>query len=292
MRLMKEATSAWQGESKKRPSILYHYSRATGLSGILESACLWATDSRFTNDPSEMSYACRIARETVEKGYRRPLKLIPEVREYILDEINQYEADARVYIACFCARGDLLSQWRGYGADGGGYSLGFDAGSMRAFEKAYKPYAVLRRVLYNPDAQRRWFDRWLRILNEACLQGDKNAASRRTEDAVWWKYMMFFSEWINCVKEPAYREEEEWRLIAFGRVNRIVVHKPSFRATSCHVVPYVRLGVGRQKRLPLREIRFGPTLEPKLTERSIRLLLEHHGYKKVGIKSSKVPYRG
>lgn len=37
------------------------------------------------------------------------------------------------YAVCFCDNGDPLSQWRGYGVDGG-YALGFDRERLRAAE--------------------------------------------------------------------------------------------------------------------------------------------------------------
>jgi hypothetical protein len=41
--------------------------------------------------------------------------------------------------------------------------------------------------------------------------------------------------------------------------------------------------------LPLREVRYGPTLRPKSTELSIRFVLDQKGYPKVTIKKSDVP---
>jgi hypothetical protein len=35
-----------------------------------------------------------------------------------------------VYIACFSEKRDLLSQWRGYGANGEGYVIGIDPCSI------------------------------------------------------------------------------------------------------------------------------------------------------------------
>lgn len=38
------------------PPVLYHYTTQTGLLGILQGNCLWATDSRYLSDSSEYSY--------------------------------------------------------------------------------------------------------------------------------------------------------------------------------------------------------------------------------------------
>jgi hypothetical protein len=42
------------------PEVLYHYTTAKGLMGILESNILWATDLRNMNDFSELTYSMNL----------------------------------------------------------------------------------------------------------------------------------------------------------------------------------------------------------------------------------------
>ena len=67
-----------------------------------------------------------------------------------------------VYIACFCEEGDLLSQWRGYAASGGGYALGLGGPLIARDEASSK--VILRKVIYDPKKQRKVLEDWLDAL--------------------------------------------------------------------------------------------------------------------------------
>jgi Protein of unknown function (DUF2971) len=129
-----------------RDDALFHYTSANGLMGILKSGELWSTAYFCANDESELSAG---------KGILAPLfslkthEMIQEedplvrvfsrrgvdIRHYAQGFEQQITAMALnllcPYITCFCkttAAEDfshgLLSQWRGYGIDGG-YALQF-----------------------------------------------------------------------------------------------------------------------------------------------------------------------
>ncbi len=56
-----------QGMSEDANTSLFHYTTGTGLKGILQDKCLWATDFRFTNDGSELKYAEKVLVEEFKK---------------------------------------------------------------------------------------------------------------------------------------------------------------------------------------------------------------------------------
>ena len=56
----------WVSLHRKRPRYLYHYTNAQGLLGMLQSNRIWATNSRFMNDPTEIAYATSLVREIME----------------------------------------------------------------------------------------------------------------------------------------------------------------------------------------------------------------------------------
>ena len=62
------------------------------------------------------------------------------------------------FIASFTEDGDLLSQWRGYGAGGDGVSIGFDLNKLSlsvidsVFPGDERPPALIK-VEYNPERQ-------------------------------------------------------------------------------------------------------------------------------------------
>src|ERR1035441_9343018 len=57
------------------PPILYHYTNAFGVYGILSSNALWATATQFSNDSSEIDYAVAVAPETVGEIWGKKTKL-------------------------------------------------------------------------------------------------------------------------------------------------------------------------------------------------------------------------
>ena len=137
---------------------LLHYTTAAGLTGILTSGCVWASHASFLNDAEEITHffdvrLIDIVREVV-LAYAQELAKAPEVAAKMLQEggverVAQTEADglaARLREATIAfnqpyifsmsaprqariAQSGLLSQWRGYGTDGG-YALVFDTARL------------------------------------------------------------------------------------------------------------------------------------------------------------------
>jgi hypothetical protein len=94
-------------------SRLYHYTSVNGLRGIVDSGNIWATHLGFLNDLWEGRAAAS------DDAFRARLE----------------ETDRRspLFIASFCRhqephqlKNGMLSQWRGYAGEGGGYCVVFD----------------------------------------------------------------------------------------------------------------------------------------------------------------------
>ena len=157
---------------------------------------------------------------------------LKQVITSLKDVLKEQEANARVYLACFCTDRDLLSQWRAYGAFGGGYALGFDSSPLYGDEVYERPpLRVLRKVIYNVELQRKVIREWLVAFAQR--------AARKQRDQLWGDFWQFFSECLSTFKNQAYAEEGEWRLIQFGRHPAGAWEWPmKFRARNGQVVPY------------------------------------------------------
>lgn len=138
---------------------LFHYTTASGLLGILKENSIWSTAHYCTNDETELEHA---------KGVLTPLfrnKTYDLIRDQnnrvdvfnkrgvnIMDYADQFENNIfghtlhflNVYITSFCKPSDkqdfwhgALSQWRGYGEDGG-YALQFSRERLDAAIKRLK----------------------------------------------------------------------------------------------------------------------------------------------------------
>jgi hypothetical protein len=283
-------TREWLALHARRPPVLYHYTNAAGLVGMLQSQRLWATNSRFMNDPTEVEYAANMIREALkaEKSHREP-GLFRKVRSDIYECLRVYENENENYLTCFCKNGDLLSQWRGYGAVGGGYAIGFDARCLGPIIfPPDRPQPVLRRVLYDQKQQRRLIRKWLTIAFD--WEDVRRTAARRVTgrfqgDDVKWKYLIWFvSESLRCFKDPAYEEEQEWRSVQYmGTVDDEMPAPRGFRTSGDRIVQFIELDFTKSRgkyhgKLPIKSIRYGSTLDQKVTERLLRLLCRDTGY--------------
>jgi hypothetical protein len=110
---------------------LYHYTTVEGLKGIIEKNELWATSAYYLNDSAEMFYGYNVLREVLDQWLKEnkqtedsiALGLARQLRSSF-EDLFEKRLLKPIYIACFCEKDNLLSQWRAYGQLGG-YSVGF-----------------------------------------------------------------------------------------------------------------------------------------------------------------------
>jgi hypothetical protein len=288
----------WGKFHLERPRILYHYTTAKGLLGMLQTKRLWATNSRFMNDPTEIDYATKLVRDVACKEIdRKKSKRLERLKNDICRILTDYDKAAKVYVTCFCTRGDLLSQWRGYGAVGGGYSVGLVAAHLGLADFGpsdwTKPIPLMRRVVYKREVQERLVRDWVQLMCDS-----KNHRGQSFNN-IWSDFNWFLSQCLNCFKDPAYEEEDEWRVIQYGRIDGVEVISPSFRENGGRIVPYCELDFTKTKgryrgKLPIEEVRSGPTLEPRTTLRALEQLCRSYGYGSppLGITQSAIPFTG
>lgn len=138
-------------------SELLHYTTAVGLQGIIESQQLWATNISYLNDAEEHTgffdrRLPHLLQPAIEKALNELSKMdfgkkyLEEVggTDNAHNDLAKFSAAIRSvalkfnapYITSFCraispdaASDGLLSQWRGYGADGG-YAIVFGTESL------------------------------------------------------------------------------------------------------------------------------------------------------------------
>src|SRR6266566_8124161 len=113
------------------PALLYHYTGARGLQGIVTSNKLWATNVEFLNDESEMRYSRRVLTEVYTELVNETPEGLAKNTLRALGAMDDPWLSAQIFACCFCEHPDLLSMWRAYGSSGG-YSIGFVAESLKA----------------------------------------------------------------------------------------------------------------------------------------------------------------
>lgn len=287
--------SDWVSLHSAPPETLFHYTTGDGLLAMLQSRHIWATDSRFMNDPTELLYAMGLLRDIISSELANsrdePRR---ELAAWIEKMLCEKGRNARIYLASFCSNGDLLSQWRGYGASGRGYALGFNPHCLFGHELHERPpWRVLRRVIYEPEDQRRVLRAWI---------DDLAAPGIDMKHALATTFPTLFAEWLTCFKHPSYREEGEWRLIQFGREfdgdpseGKLKWWWPAkFRTRNGDVIPFADIDLsgvelGAADAL-FREIVLGPTVDTVRAEKALRLCCELGGVPAVTFSSSAIPF--
>ena len=293
---------------------MYHYTSTEGLLGILNSGQLRATDLRYLNDTSELHFGLAEMLSRYELTSQSPNRRTPFsdnlAKRYKIENwkdlgtltayeagrlprdrfdpiaraiVNSLEETMLIGVACFCGNGDLLSQWRGYGA--AGYALGFDAQDLRHIVR--QRYLPLTSVTYGRAAARQPLRRVDDLLDQAPAQ-----ASGRLPKHVTLSLLGMAAQ----IKDPAFESENEFRI---GDVAAEDLQRWKYRGGSLGVVPYLDIDLRKPDTdlMPLREIFLAPGPEVALRETAVRALLRTRGYPVSGsggvnVKPSSIPFRG
>ncbi|MEX2634629.1 MAG: DUF2971 domain-containing protein [Balneolales bacterium] len=236
---------------------LFHYTDIGGLQGIVESKQLWFSHLSSLNDPHEVEYGKKIINEEINS------RLVGEDNKnirFFYDSIKQIISGFgrtlhHAFVCCFCEEANLLSQWREYSDRGGGYSLGFEFNENtmiffnqedygNSFEKIKStPQPLLRKVIYDVEEQNRLVKVYLDEIKKGYDAGinGKVESRFRTKDlhaaVMGAQSVDILLDMIFAFKNPAFKEEKEWRLMDIVMDN----HDPenfSFRNNAKMLVPF------------------------------------------------------
>lgn len=199
------------------PATLFHYTKAEGLKGIVESGCIWLSDIFGLNDPSEMrhgvQYALNALQRAAASGHRGAQLFVWRFSEQLGGKLEEI---SRQFVACFSPSGDDLSQWRAYADKGKGYALGFDGPRLETAFGRMPPLTASFAVNYKEQSLREAAEQ---IATEAfrvaefpvgrgydgpTLSAFLQALSVQASNAILYTAMYF--------KHSAYEVEREYRL--------------------------------------------------------------------------------
>jgi hypothetical protein len=271
------------------PEILYHYTDANGLKGILESAALWATDVRFLNDPSEFRYGGGLVDSMLQTLGNFDVG-DDSHRAFYSGCIEAFSSASsgdgqQLYTTSFCEQGNLLSQWRAYGARGGGYAVGFHTGWIKAAISGWR-YAELGRVEYDSRQQENVI---FRVLKDALKKMEEAKIHGYPADPVAFGIGHFHAQTIHprlLMKVGEFAEEREWRVSIVGVPSGTAVE---LRISGGTLVPYIVLPIPRDA---IAEVTIGPTVHPERGRWSVGLLLKKFGMLHAKISVSGIPLVG
>jgi len=261
----------------KPAKIIYHYTDANGLIGLIENGCIWATHAGRLNDSSENKHGFKLVIEYVNNNL--PKSSRPLIEKALLDVRS-----VDTYVACYSTEDNLLSQWRNYTGGRVGYSLGFETSQMATLDDRMP---LLEQVIYEDEKAKALRDLLLQKVDDflntnsfgevevGCLIGTASSMLNT----------------IACIiKHHKFKEESEYRqFFQPGRTG--LKMEPFFRAGKFGLTPYVKIQFSEDKKLPLKNITVGPCLDFDIERNTLKILLEKNGYKGVEILDSKIPLR-
>lgn len=283
---------------------LYHYTTPRGLLGIIDSRTLWATHIRYLNDATEYVHALDVAWKLTEEMDLNA----DEIRlfGYLLsgatrDELSDvYGQSDDIFVASLSGNPDRLSQWRAY-AGRNGYCIGWDEAALRELARANEfelqqcEYRVShQRELILPVLQKT-LDRWRADPLDVRFhspEGRHGGPDGEKIARLVWSFYGEFERVATICKNPAFEEEQEWRLISLSAPKQ--PRKLQFREGKSVLISYVLFSLQFNEfglDDPLVQVYCGPNPEPNLAVRSLEKLLLSRGWEVYELNHSRVPHR-
>lgn len=291
-------------------NLVWHYTNAAGLHGILETDTLWATSSAFMNDGLENTYA---ATKLTEAWQDHPVSKAGGLSRRILETAGWLESgiptdvwrNLQWQLLCASTDGDSLTMWRGYAGTGEpAYAIGLDRSQPLGILAQKQPIGR-KTVEINPwEAVSYSSDQVEKLATEAMDR--LLEASRESEAAEGFQLGTVLLREIDTqtarmrriAKHPGFVDEREVRIGFRAPANC------RFRNTRFGPAPYVPLtGADTWGQvcttasvLPIKAVRTAPGTD-QITVEGLRAMLETLGYVDddgnwmVTVSQSTIPFR-
>ena len=131
----------------------------------MQNKCIRLSDLNKTNDYMEKRWSKKYIQEVLKeelnnyninlnlKDYYINNEANKSYLEYYNEEMNKVLFDNRPILStCFSEEKDKLSQWRAYGQDGEGLSIGFD---FKVIKQVKNKNILVEKVIYREDKQKK-----------------------------------------------------------------------------------------------------------------------------------------
>lgn len=285
--------------------IIYHYTSLNGFLSIIETQSLFFSNANFLNDSKEIKHGVDIVLKAIEQTEENENS---DILDKMKDNINLLFKSEK-YVTCFSKDGDLLSQWRAYGNNGKGISIGFDFSNLTdSFDK----YLTGTHIEYDEKIQIESIKEYIHLMIEFYknIENNYNWNGQDFNNLVAKQIITFFNNVIYSFKHPSFIDEREYRLQL--EIDNVMYKKEDielkFRATENLIIPYTVIKndyisyletkvpnetepVFPLKKLPINKIVIGPSLDYETVKTGIEKFLSEKGYNEIDIKKSNVPYR-
>jgi Protein of unknown function (DUF2971) len=270
---------------QKPERMVYHYTNAAGLIGILKSKSIWATSHLHLNDRLEFKTAAELFEQELAQSS------LTELQQRFFMRFVEEQQEPR-FVMSFSEHHDLLSQWRAYGG-GEGYALGFSEDNP-IFTSAKQVTFGLVKCVYERAKQLEFCGI---LISEFQDLVRSNHVMNEPDFAQQFRTFVKQYEWNYAVallsasfKHEGFREEGEWRLVS--QYPDRLVPKLDYRTGRFGVTPYFAIPLslsytgGRIDRLVI-----GPNANRRAARESLKSALLTHGFDDTEIDVSNTPLR-
>lgn len=279
------------------PEVLYHYCSTEAFYSIIKNKCLWMSSLTMSNDTMEGRWAIDIAKDVAKRSFA------PAAYDLVEENLQSLGDSYTCVGLCLSSERDLLSQWRGYAANGGGVCIGISTEAlidMVGYKERMCEFISLFPVLYERHEQEaevekayaklraKIEDEDLYLPIEPIDGGLSDAAARRDYALTELGNAFFdFTPNLYMLKSPAFREEAEWRVTRdiYGHRYRGL----EFRASGNKIVPYDVLDFTDIETPFIREVILGPKHETPVE--TVRGFLNQHDMYRFHICRSSASYK-
>lgn len=285
------------------PDTLYHYCTSSTFASIIKNKAIWLSSLSLSNDSMEG----RLVTQTFDRILAKE-NINYEVKYRIKEALIQAENYCDGLGFCLSEWPDQLSQWRGYAADGQGFSIGF---SKKYFDLSPKAEEIkqssyfLGKVLYREHEHESALIKTYDSIKEL-IDGDKlvlpqiNVLSLHNEEYLNHRKLEFTESFLKLwnevfttfpvnylLKNKAFEEENEWRLISY--LFSPIDDKSLHRAAGNRLIPYREYTLTSQDSAIINNVVIGPkNITPINT---IEKFLECNEFPSVKVMKSIASYR-
>lgn len=269
------------------PEIVYHYTDAAGLYGMMKSKCLWLTNYRFLNDTSEFAYTKELVRSLIgAANVKHPDAVVTSLQARIV-HYQSMNAPSAGYVFSLSEHSDDLSQWRGYANEGKGFTVGLCGESLNSAAASQKDFGFAQ-VEYDPDRQRKPLKQALqeleRVLREEIAKEGHREKQLIEEAARLFDYVAENRSSLN--KHASFQAEREWRVFAYPAGDEEV----KVRLSKDRLIPYLEISLADAPRLPIKTVGIGPGFPRAEIREAVKALANQFNHK-IDIYSANTPYR-
>lgn len=244
------------------PPTLYHYCSTEAFMPILVTKKIRLSALSMSNDSEEGRLVLRL---TDKLGALNQTD--PAVLASLKSHWNEVVAANEGLGFCLSERSDLLSQWRGYAAQGRGVTIGFSTEYLKGVSVADENddhFATLERVEYDEAQQLHDYGPTFRALANAIVDAsgylhEGVASTSATSDklkAVLNRKIRPWTRKIYTFKNSGFEEEREWRMLALLTSEEL--ETCHYRATEDKIVAFKELALNVGPNPAIVSVTLGP----------------------------------